>query len=87
MLEPTIRRVATTMTTDMLGFWMAWHLHGGFEGLVELGMHPSTVWRKVKRFRTIFGVHPDDYVFPGVELNPEKYWEAARSDYFKKRRD
>ena len=42
LMEPAIRRVANTMTVDLLGFWMAWHIYGGFEGLVEFGMHPST---------------------------------------------
>jgi len=78
LLEPSIAHVANTMTVDLLGFWMAWHLHGGFEGLVEFGMHPSTVWRRVKRFRLAFGMHPDEYRFPGVEIDPTKYWEAAR---------
>jgi len=78
VLEPSIRRVATTMSVDMFGFWMAWHLHGGFEGLVEFGMHPSTVWRKVKQFRTVTGQHPDEYRMPGVTIDPVAYWEDAR---------
>lgn len=76
--EPSIRRVATAMTVDLMGFYVAWHLHGGFEGLVELGMHPSTVWRKVKRFRTVTGKHPDEFQFPGVNLDPTAYWDWAR---------
>jgi hypothetical protein len=79
LFEPSIRRVAHSMTVDLLGFWMAWHIYGGFEGLVEYGMHPSTVWRKVRRFRSVFGVHPDEFVLPGVTIDPAAYWEAARS--------
>ena len=79
VLEPSIRSFASSVTVDMMGFWVTWHIHGGFEGLVNLGMHPSTVWRKVKRFRTIFGVHPDEFRLPGVEINPEAYWDAARA--------
>ena len=78
VLEPAIARVSRDVTIDLLGFWMMWHLHGGFEGLVEFGMHPSTVWRKVKRFRMAFGEHPDVFRFPGVTIDPEAYWEAAR---------
>ncbi|MBW8780375.1 MAG: hypothetical protein JF599_00595 [Verrucomicrobia bacterium] len=78
VLEPAIRRLATSMSVDMVGFWVAWHLHGGFEGLVELGMHPSTVWRKVKRFRVVTGQHPDDFELPGVKLDREAYWNWAR---------
>jgi len=78
VLEPAIERMAKSMTVDLLGFWMAWHLYGGFEGLVEFGMHPSTVWRKVKRFRLTFGAHPDEFTFPGVAIDARAYWDAAR---------
>src|SRR5437660_1129418 len=78
VLEPGIRRIARVMTSDLVGFYVIWHLHGGFEGLVESGMHPSTVWRKVKRFRMAFGQHPDEYRFPGVTINAKQYWDAAR---------
>jgi len=78
LLEPAINRWARSMTIDLMGFWLAWHLHGGFEGLVVGGMHPSTVWRKVKRFRTAFGQHPDEFRFPGVTVDAKQYWEFAR---------
>jgi hypothetical protein len=78
VLTPAVRPLAVTVTSDLLGFWMSWHLHGGFEGLVELGAHPSTVWRRVKRFRTVFGQHPDEFQLAGVTIDREAYWEAAR---------
>ncbi len=78
VLDPAIRRLAHKMTADLVGFWAVWHLHGGFEGLVESGMHPSTVWRKVKRFRQVFGEHPDTFSMPGVTIDAVAYWEAAR---------
>jgi len=78
LVHPAIHRIAVSMTNDLVGFWVNWHLHGGFEGLVKLGMHPSTVWRKVKRFRTAFGQHPDEFDFPGLTVDREAYWEAAR---------
>ena len=43
--------VGTQIVEDMIGFWVMWHLYGGFEGLEEFGMHKSTIWRKVARFR------------------------------------
>jgi hypothetical protein len=79
VFEPAIHRIATTLTVDMLGFWTALHLHGGFEGLVELGMHLSTAWRKVKRFRMITGQHRDDFDVPGVTLDRAKYLDWARA--------
>ena len=56
---------------------MMWHLHGGFEGLEDLGMHRTTIFRKVNRFRTLFGVHPDEYRVEGVSISAAKYWKAA----------
>ncbi|MGE0880961.1 MAG: hypothetical protein AB7L13_08165 [Acidimicrobiia bacterium] len=78
LLEPSIERLAKSMTVDLVGFWVMWHLNGGFEGMVEYGMHPTTVWRKVRRFRMAFGVHPDEFRCPGIELDPVKYWDDAR---------
>lgn len=79
VLEPSIKRWATKHTADLVGFWVVWHLHGGFEGMVNVGMHPTTVWRKVKRFRLVFGEHPDTFQMPGVTIDPVAYWEAART--------
>lgn len=79
VLEPAIERVASRMTVDLVGFWVAWHLHGGFEGLVEAGMSPRTVWRKVQKFRAAFGEHPDTFELAGVRVDPQAYWDAARS--------
>lgn len=78
LITPVARRIAATQVADLLGFWMLWHLHGGFEGLVELGMHPSTVWRKVNKFRTVFKVHPDEFELPGITLDVGEYWDDAR---------
>jgi hypothetical protein len=79
VLDPAIRRWASKATADLVGFWVVWHLHGGFEGLVNGGMHPTTVWRKIKRFRLVFGEHPDTFSFPGVTIDPVAYWDAART--------
>ena len=36
LLEPAIdsasKRIAASMVEDLMGFWLAWHLCGGFEG-------------------------------------------------------
>lgn len=72
------RNVAQKQVIELVGFWVAWHLYGGFEGLVERGqMHPSTVWRKVKKFRVAFKEHPDVYQLPGVTVDPEAYWGSV----------
>jgi len=78
LMMPAIHAYARKWTMDQIGFWVAWHMYGGFEGLVEhAGMHPSTVWRKVSKFRKYFGAHPDVYRMPGVTLDPEAFWAAA----------
>ena len=33
--------------------------------------------RKVKRFRVVFGQHPDEFDFPGVNLDPAAYWTSS----------
>jgi hypothetical protein len=75
-IEPAFEPVARQILEDMIGFWVMWHLYGGFEGLERFGLHKSTIWRKVKRFRQITGVHPDEFVMPGITIDAKAYWEA-----------
>lgn len=77
-IRPLAENVARKQVIELVGFWVAWHLYGGFEGLVQhVGMHPSTVWRKVKKFRVAFKEHPDVYEMPGVKIDAEAYWAAV----------
>ena len=71
------KRLSASMTVDMFGFWLMWHLEGGFEGMERLGMNQATIYRKVKRFRDTMGVHPDEYEMPGVSVDLEAYLRAA----------
>lgn len=76
--EPLARAVARNWTMEMVGFYVSWHLYGGFEGLQEaFGMHPSTIWRKVAKFRKAFGVHPDEFRLEGVTIDTASFWKAA----------
>ena len=75
-LEPFADRVSAAVVTDLVGFWLAWHLEGGFEGLERLGMHRATIFRKVSRFRRVFGKHPDEFKFPGVTIDVGEYLRA-----------
>lgn len=77
VVEPAAAAIARKWSEDMLGFWLMWHLLGGFEGLEAFGMHRSTIWRKVKRFRTMYGEHPDVYRFEGVTIDPAAAWSAV----------
>lgn len=80
VVKPVVTGVARKQVIELIGFWVAWRLYGGFEGLVEhVGMHPSTVWRKVNKFRTTFGEHPDTCRLPGVAIDMSTYWAAMEA--------
>lgn len=80
VLEPAIRPVAVWLagrwTEELVGFWLVWHLEGGFEGLQQLGMSRSAVYRRVQMFRKVFGAHPDEFSFPGVTIDVDAYLAA-----------
>jgi hypothetical protein len=77
-LRPVIERYARFKVGDLVGFWMLWHIYGGFEGLEQsYGMHRSTIWRKVAKFRKVFGSHPDEYRFEGITIDTASFWNAA----------
>jgi hypothetical protein len=79
ILLPTVQKVSRHLAArwvgDMIGFWVLWHLQGGFDGLVKLGYDERTIYRKLKRFRQIMGKHPDEFKLTGVKLNPPAYWD------------
>jgi hypothetical protein len=74
-LETPTRRIALGRVQDLVGFWALWHLEGGGAGLERLGMSRATLYRKVAQFRESFGVHPDEFRFPGLIADPEAYLE------------
>jgi len=78
VLVPASKVVARDWMLDLLGFWMLWHLYGGFEGLQEFGFHRATIYRKISRFRQAFGAHPDEFEFPGVNIDAEAYWAGSK---------
>jgi hypothetical protein len=51
--------------SELLGFWLAWW---------------RAIFRKLRRFRTTFGVHPDEYQPEWIQLDLPKVWaERLRS--------
>ena len=74
------RRLAAPALIDMTGFWVLWHLRGGFEGLRQMGLSRSSIDRRVSLFRTATGKHPDEYEFPGIELDLVAYQEREIPD-------
>ncbi len=77
IIAPSMRTAGREWVAGGLGFWMLWHLYGGSEGLRRYGFHPTTIRRKVSRFKETFGAHPDDFTLPGVEIDPQQYWEGS----------
>ena len=72
-VEPLARKLAGPVTVDLFGFWLAWQLEGGFEGLRRLGMSRASIYRRIKLFRIATGVHPDEFQLPGVTLDVAAY--------------
>ena len=68
-VAPVARTLGFQWTTDSLGFWLLWHLEGGFEGLRAMGMSRSGIYRRVSSFRKLTGKHPDDFELAGVHLD------------------
>ena len=69
VVRPLAMRYSANKVTQLVGFWVMWHGQGGYQGLIDAGMAPTTVYRNVKWFRTVFGQHPDEFVFPGLTLD------------------
>jgi hypothetical protein len=66
--------------SELVGFWVTWHVTGGFERLELAGWHRATIYRKVARFREFFGAHPDEYEFDWLKIDAEKVWEETLRD-------
>ena len=79
-LDPVAQVWARKLTEELVGFWVMWHALGGFEGLERFGMHRTTIWRKVKKFRMILGQHPDEYKFPGITIEPTTLWDTMAAE-------
>jgi hypothetical protein len=74
VLKPVLWPFARGLTFDLVGFWVSWHMLGGFDGLrTHLGMSRSAVYRRIAIFRQVVGEHPDVYRFPGIELDVEGF--------------
>ena len=61
-------------SSELIGFWVTWHVAGGFEQLEESGWHRATIFRKIKRFRDTYGVHPDEFEFSWLTIDRDRVW-------------
>lgn len=60
--------------SELIGFWIAWHQAGGFQALEVSGWNRATIYRKLRRFRTVYGVHPDEHDFDWIRLDLWRSW-------------
>jgi len=63
------KKTSVPVVFDLLGFWLNWHMEGGFEGLQRLGMSRSAIYRRIKLFRELTGKHPDEYEVDGITFD------------------
>ena len=81
-LRPLVNMYAAGSMADLIGFWVVWHLEGGFEGLRAMGMSRASIYRRIKLFRIAFGAHPDEFEMPGVTLDLAAHrdgWAAIKA--------
>lgn len=73
-VKSLLRGYTASNVFDLFGFWVAWRLVGGFEGMQrEFGMSRSSLFRRIALFRRVFGEHPDIYEFPGITVDPAAF--------------
>jgi hypothetical protein len=75
-IQPAIEHYAAATVVDLFGFWLWWHLEGGYEGLRRAGMSRSAIYRRLRLFRKTFGVHPDEFELPGVTVDLAAFQEG-----------
>jgi hypothetical protein len=73
MPKSLVGSFGSATAVDLLGFWLVWQVEGGFEGMRRLGMSRSSIYRRIKIFRKLTGLHPDEYVMPGVTIDVAAY--------------
>jgi hypothetical protein len=71
-----IEHYAAATVVDLFGFWLWWHLEGGYDGLRRAGMSRSAIYRRLRQFRKFYGVHPDEFQLPGVEIDVRAFQEG-----------
>ena len=55
LVTPIAERYASNTVQRLLGFWVVWHLLGGFHGLKAAGWPEPTIYRNKAEFVKAFG--------------------------------
>lgn len=77
LVKPLVTKIAAAGVIDLAGFWLVWHLEGGFEGLQRIGMSRAAIYRRVALFRRLYHAHPDEYQFAGVDIDLVAYLNGS----------
>lgn len=59
---PAVGQIAASTVTRLVGFWLMWHLMGGYEGMRALGWGKTATWKNRIQFREVFGVEVEDFM-------------------------
>jgi len=61
-LEPLAKEISGRVVQRMVGFWVMWHLAGGFEPLIATGwLSRTATYRSRKEFGQIMHVEVEDF--------------------------
>jgi hypothetical protein len=77
LVGPIAEKLAGAAVIDPAGFWLTCQLEGGFEGLQRIGMSRASIYQRIKLFRKFFGAHPDEFEFPGVQIDVLAYLNSG----------
>lgn len=73
-VRTALRGWAGGKLVDLIGFWVLWHLCGGFDGVKSAtGLSRTSIYRRISLFRQVFGEHPDVYEFSGIDIDPVEF--------------
>lgn len=73
LVQTVGQKFGGVIAVDLLGFWLTWQVEGGYEGLLRMGMSRSAIYRRLRLFRKVMGLHPDEYQLPGVTIDVVAY--------------
>ena len=61
-LEPLAKEISGRVVQRMVGFWVMWHLAGGFDGLIATGwLSRTAVYRSRGEFHRIMKVEVENF--------------------------
>lgn len=59
---PAAEAYSTTTVSRLVGFWVTWHLFGGYHALLGMGWSKAIIWKNRRQFVEVFGVPVEDWM-------------------------